>query len=313
MARWQFEAGGLLEGIADAAWEDALTRSWLGTDATGTAIQAEEKLRYGHVFVLVVPGESVLFRYAPKYDGPTVEELYGGYTGTIVADASANHNVLFGPGKAREAGCWAHARRRFAKALKAGEGKHAAFAMQAIQRLFRIEKKIALLPPEARLEVRQHDSAPLVDALFAWVEQQLPSAPKDSFLRKGLVYLTNQKEALREFLRNGEIPIHNNACERALRRVVKGRMNWLSHGSDEHAQRACAITSLIASCEIHGLDPEFYLQEVLTVAPSWPARRMLELAPKHWIATRKRLIAEGRLKYIDLAQVAGSRLGSVAG
>ena len=37
--------------------------------------------------------------------------------------------------------------------------------------------------------------------------------------------------------------------------------------------------------------PEFYLQEVLTVAPSWPASRALELAPKHWIDTRQRLIA----------------------
>ena len=90
----------------------------------------------------------------------------------------------------------------------------------------------------------------------------------------------------------------NNACERALRRVVKGRRNWLSHGSADHAERACAISSLIASCELHGIDPEFYLQEVLTVAPSWPASRALELAPKHWINTRQRLIAEGRLSYI---------------
>jgi hypothetical protein len=65
---------------------------------------------------------------------------------------------------------------------------------------------------------------------------------------------------------------------------------------------------LIVSCEVHGLDPELYLQEVLTVAPSWPVHRMLELTPKHWVGTRQRLIAEGRLKYIDLAAIAGSRL-----
>jgi len=104
------------------------------------------------------------------------------------------------------------------------------------------------------------------------------------------------------------VALVNNACERALRRVVKGRKNWLSHGSADHAERACAISSLIASCEIHGIDPEFYLQEVLTVAPSWPASRTLELAPKHWIETRQRLIAEGRLCYLDLARVTGSRL-----
>ena len=132
--------------------------------------------------------------------------------------------------------------------------------------------------------------------------------PEHALLRAGLVYLRNQRDALCEFLVNGEIPIHNNASERALRRVVKGRQNWLSHGSDEHAERACAISSLIASCEVHGLDPEFYLQEILTVAPSYPLGRILDLSPKNWVATRQRLIAEGRLKYLDLARVTGSRL-----
>jgi hypothetical protein len=131
---------------------------------------------------------------------------------------------------------------------------------------------------------------------------------QDTFVRKGIVYLDNQRVPLQEFLSNGELPIHNNASERALRRIVKGRVNWLSHGSDDHAECSCAISSLIASCQLHGLDPELYLQEVLTVAPSWSLRRMLELSPKNWVATRQRLIAEGRLRYLDLAKIAGSRI-----
>lgn len=314
MARWQYECGGVALRIADAMWQDALACSWFGMDATGTAIQAKKEYRYGHVFVLVAPGDGVLFRFTPKYDADTVQELFGGSKATIVADASANHNVLFGPGKSREAGCWAHARKPFVKALRAGEGKDAAYALQTIQALFRNEEKFALLCPEARREARQRDSGPLVQALFEWVDKRLPAVKDDdSFVRKGLVYLNNQRIPLQEFLSNGEIAIHNNASERALRRIVKGRMNWLSHGSDEHARRACALSSLIASCELHGLDPEFYLQEVLTVAPSWPLSRILELSPKNWVATRQRLIAEGRLKYIDLATIVESRIASRVG
>jgi transposase len=308
MARWQFECGGIAARITDAMWNDALTRSWFAMDATGTAIRAKERHRYGHVFVLVAPGDGVLFRYTPKYDGATVEQLFGGYQGTLVADASANHNVLFGPGKAREAGCWSHGRRRFFKAFKAGAGKEAAFALQSIQALFRVEEEAALCSPDERRELRQRKSASLVETLFAWVEEQLRVVPEHAPLRAGLVYLHNQREALCEFLSNGEIPIHNNASERALRRVVKGRQNWLFHGSDEHARRACAISSLIASCQMHGLDPELYLQEVLTVAPSYPLHRVLDLSPKNWVATRQRLIADGRLKYLDLARITDSRL-----
>jgi transposase len=59
---------------------------------------------------------------------------------------------------------------------------------------------------------------------------------------------------------------------------------------------------------MHGLDHESYLQEILTVAPSYPLSRVLDLSPKNWVATRTRLIAEGRLKYLDLARITGSTL-----
>ena len=309
MARWQYECGSLAMPIFDAMWQEALARSWFAMDATGTAIHAKEQYRYGHVFVLVAPGDSVLFAFTPKYDSETVKALFGGCSATILADASANHNVLFGPGKSREAACWAHARKPFVKALRGGEGRDAAYALQIIQGLFHIEEKIALLSPKSRLEVRQTESAPLVKNLFEWADKRHPEVKNDdTFVRIGLGYLLNQREALHEFLRNGEIPIHNNISERALRRIVKGRMNWQRHGSDDHAKRACAISSLIASCELHGLDPELYLQEVLTVVPSWPVKRALELSPKNWVGTRQRLIAEGRLKYIDIAQITGSKL-----
>ena len=78
MVRWQFDAGSVSTTIADAAWKDALERSWFGTDATGTAIQAKDKFRHGHIFVLVAPGDSVLFRYSDKYDHDTMSELFGG-------------------------------------------------------------------------------------------------------------------------------------------------------------------------------------------------------------------------------------------
>ena len=308
MARWQYDCGELAMAITSAMWHEALSRSWFAMDATGTAIRDKDANRYGHVFVLVAPGDGVLFRFAPKYDAKTVEQMFGGYRATIVADASANHNILFGPGKNREAGCWAHGRKPFVKAIKAGEGVVAAQVLTTIQQLFKIEERIALCSPQERLCVRQLESAPLVDGLFAQLEYDSSTAVDHTLTRKGIRYLLNQKQALREFLSNGEIPIHNNASERALRRVVKGRINWLFHGSNEHAERACAISSLIASCAIHGLDPELYLQEVLTVAPTYPAHAVLDLSPKNWVATRQRLIAEGRLKYIDLARLFGSTL-----
>ena len=61
------------------------------------------------------------------------------------------------------------------------------------------------------------------------------------------------------------------------------------YGGDSHAESAAAIFSLVASCRLHGIDPQQYLDEVMRVLPDWPKERYLELAPKHWIITRSNL------------------------
>jgi len=308
MARWQFECGQLVFPLVQQMWQQALARSWFAMDATGTAIRGSPQYERGHVFVLVAEAQSILFRFSPSYDSATVQKLFGPSTATILADASANHNGLFGPGKSREAGCWAHARRRFVAAFRASEGAEPACVLQTMQTLFLIEREMATLDPAERLEVRQHRSAPLVEQLLGLAAVRRYELAADSLTRKGFVYLDNQKGPLREFLINGQIPIHNNVSERELRRHVKGRMAWLCHGSHEHAHSACAISSLVASADLLGLDPELYLQEVLTVLPYYPVRSVLDLSPENWLATRQRLIADGRLAYLDFARITGCNL-----
>ena len=308
MTRWQHECGKLVKPLVDAMWQQALSRSWFAMDATGTAIRGSPSYQRGHIFVLIAEAESVLFRFSPTYDSKVVDKFFGGHGATILSDASANHNVLFHDGGNREASCWAHARRRFATAFQAGERAEAAQVLQSMQALFRIEREIAPLGAAERLAQRQSRSAGLVDDILGKAAVRRHELGAESLTRKGYVYLDNQRESLREFLVNGEIPIHNNDCERQLRRMVKGRMNWLFHGSEEHACSAANLSSLVASAELHGLDPEFYLQEILTVIGEYPARRVLELAPNRWVETRSRLIEAGQLRYIDLARVTGSGL-----
>jgi hypothetical protein len=103
-------------------------------------------------------------------------------------------------------------------------------------------------------------------------------------------YAVRQNAALRRFLDDGRLPMTNNASERALRSIAVGRKNWIFFGSDDHAQAAANLFSLIASCTLHGLDPENYLADIFRVMPYWPRDRYLELAPKFWGATRARLV-----------------------
>jgi hypothetical protein len=61
-----------------------------------------------------------------------------------------------------------------------------------------------------------------------------------------------------------------------------------------HARNATA-TSLIASCQLHGVEPWAYLRDVLTLLPGWPSRDVLQLAPKFWHQTREQPETQQRL------------------
>ncbi|WP_245913941.1 IS66 family transposase [Nannocystis exedens] len=127
----------------------------------------------------------------------------------------------------------------------------------------------------------------MVDEFFAWCAQQAEVALDGSPLAAALTYATNQKAALRRFLDDGRLPLHNNISERALRREAVGRKNWLFVGSDDGARANTLFVSLLASCQMHGIEPLGYLRDLLCLLPSWPRPRVLELAPASWQETLK--------------------------
>lgn len=45
------------------------------------------------------------------------------------------------------------------------------------------------------------------------------------------------------------------------------------------------FVTLLASCEMHGLEPYAYLRDLLCLLPSWPIHDVVELAPANWRAT----------------------------
>jgi hypothetical protein len=80
-------------------------------------VQAKDKCRSGHFWVVIAPERQVLYAYSAKHDGDAVDRILGGYRGYLVADAHAVYDHLYVDGDVVEVGCWAHVRRYFFKAL----------------------------------------------------------------------------------------------------------------------------------------------------------------------------------------------------
>ena len=308
MCRYAEDVGATLGCIVDACAKEAREKAFcLSTDATGVCIQPEplasrqrQACRKGHFFVVLADKDHVFFEYQPKHTSAAVCEMFRGFSGYIQADAHVIYDAVFrGEARARdgdkpplEVGCWSHCRRKAWEAAVVARDPTAREALLRMHKLFELEKQWAPLAPAQRHARRQVVSRPIVDDFFVWAEAQYARV-KDTrgLVATALGYAVRQQSALRRFLDDGRLPMTNNHSERALRGIAVGRRAWLFFGSDDHAGAAANLFSLIASCELHGLDPETYLAEVIHLLPYWPRDRYLELAPKYWAATRARIPA----------------------
>jgi len=133
----------------------------------------------------------------------------------------------------------------------------------------------------------------VVTRFFSWCDAlwdgtEGPPLLEDTPMYDAIRYARNQRKGLQRYLTDGRLPIDNNISERALRRQAVGRKNWLFVGSDDGARANAVFTSLIASAHRNDLEPWRYLRDLLCLLPTWPAHRVLELAPAFWAETAER-------------------------
>lgn len=287
MCGWHEQLAALARPLVDAMWADARGQPYLCTDATGVLVQAKERCHRSHFWVVVAPGRHVLFGYSRRHDSKAVDRLLGDYSGYLVADAHSVYDHLYRDGDVIEVGCWAHARRYFFKAMSS-EPERARQALAMIGALFRVERELADVGRKKRLGTRRKKSAPIVRRFFAWCDGLVDDVLDDTPLARGIGYARNQRAALERFLTDGRLPLHNNGSELQLRRQALGRKNWLFVGSDDGGKTNAVFVSLLASCQMHNIEPWAYLRDLLCLLPAWPVHDVVDLAPLNWCRTLRR-------------------------
>jgi transposase len=284
ICRWHETLAELAAPVIAAMRIDARGQPYLCTDATGVLVQAPERCRSGQFWVLVAPGKHVLFEFSARHDARAVDQLLGGYEGYLVADAHVVYDHLYQAGKVIEVGCWAHARRYFF-AARESDPERANWALERMRALFLLDRAAARLRRSERQRLRQEQSKPIVERFFQWCEQQRDHVLDGSPMADAIRYALNQRTALGRFLDDGQLPLSNNISERQLRRQAIGRKNWLFVGSEDGARTNTTFVSLLASCQMHGIEPWAYLCDLFCLLPSWSTHRVLELAPAYWLQT----------------------------
>ena len=224
--------------------------------------------RSGHLYQ---NRQIVLYEYQQTRNTSHPREFLKGYDGICVTDGYQVYHTLE---KELEeltiAGCWVHCRRRFDEALKlipksCQKESNVFLLMKQIQAIYREEGKLKDLSSDERLKQRQVVIRPLVDAFFAYLKT-IKVSKKDKF-GDAVGYALNQEKYLRVFLTDGDVPIDNNASERAIRGFCIGKKNWQMIDTINGAKTSAIIYSIVETAKANNLKPFNYVQYLLEELP----------------------------------------------
>ena len=287
-----------LQPLVDALVAEMLKQPVLHADETPVAMLKPAHLQDGKTHKAYLwsycttgfnPMRAVVFDFAESRGGQHVRDFLGlpgterqpAWKGKLVTDDFSGYKACFELG-VTEAGCMAHARRKFHELWANHASPVGEQALKFFGKLYEVEREVRDLPADERRAIRQDKSLPIADALHQWLTQQRQKVPDGSATARAIDYSLKRWKALVRFIDDGELPIDNNWVENQIRPIAIGRNNWLFAGSLRAGKRVAAVMSLMHSARLNGHDPYEYLRDVLQRLPSQPASRAGELLPNHW-------------------------------
>ncbi|WP_429498373.1 IS66 family transposase [Robbsia andropogonis] len=175
MTSWVGEAALLLRLLAEAIGRYVRAADKIHTDDTPVPVlePGRGKTRTARLWTYVRDDRAaasrappaVWYQYSPDRKGERVRQHLAGYTGILQADAFSGYDALYRDGSIIEAGCWAHARRKFYDLYEQERSPLAEEALRRIAALYAVEGNIRSQVPEVRLRARQQYAMPLLSDL----------------------------------------------------------------------------------------------------------------------------------------------------
>ncbi len=170
----------------------------------------------------------------------------------------------------RSAFCNAHARRYFYKPRI--HYPEATFYLDHYHEIYKLNDTSKGKPPDQVLDLRSQ-MLPRFEAMKKRAMEELSKYPNQNQYRKALSYFLENYEGLILFLTDPSVPIDNNAQERLLRSHVVGRKTWYGTHSEQGAETAAILFSIVETCKLNKVNPREYFaqltQDLLDKKPAY--------------------------------------------
>jgi len=254
-------AADILAPVDGVHWKSLLAGPWMATDGTGLKVLVPEMETAHNGYIELYRREDLaVFQYEADKAAENMLSKMRSFRGTLLADAEHRFNALYETGCVVEAGCNAHARRKFrdaegAQPMLAVEGGAFLGAMYGQEAR---AKELGLTEGALRAH-RQIYIRPIADEFLAWMNAVEPTLLPTDPLAQAIRYCKNHRAALLRFIEDPALPIDNSPTERLFQNVAKLRLNMLFAGSTEGAHRACVLLGITATCRAIGVPALAYL------------------------------------------------------
>ena len=288
--------GEKLKPLVDLMEKHTFRQKYLFTDDTSVKMLQKGKgcTKQTHIWTYTAakpgkPGYMIYkFSHGRGHDVP-IEHLKD-FKGFIHADAFGGYEKLEDDPKSdiNWAACWAHARRKFEP--YAETNSCAKTAMTIMAELAVNERTAWASDSKERITIRDSKQRPLVDQLFERLKEvanDVSSVPLKK-IREAINYMLKREPTFRYFLDDANLRMENNTAERALRKFVIGRKNWMFFGSEKGGEAASVLMSLVQTCRNMGIDPQIYLEDIFRQLPILPDGKLVELLPDRWLKTQNK-------------------------
>lgn len=283
----------LLAPLVRAMKSDVLSSDYLMLDATPVPVCDPGRpgaAREATLWAYRNAAGTVWFDYLPNKSPQNPDRVLkeADFRGLLHTDGAGGLGSIGPPGQVTSLGCFAHLRRYFFKAFKAGESDAEGYLL-GINRLFRLERLAHhfKLSVDKRAKLRTRQSLPLFEILVKRAAEQSLSVLPKSLLGEAMHYLLAQQAPLRRCLEHARAELSTNAVERAIRPLKLGVNNWIHIGHPNAGPRLASLFSVVENCRLLGLDAEAYLIDIITRLGDHPASKVAQLLPRHWAQARQ--------------------------
>ena len=238
--------------------------AFLAMDESVWRMLEGDKAGVWQIWALVSP-DAVWYGLDPSRSADTAARFLEGFKGKLMTDGYVAYKTVAKRWAEKGLGlvlvhCWSHARRGLIECER--DFPEATEAIRLIDALFVTERKVGKLEGRERrdrlAELRRTESAATFAKLDEWLRGQKPLP--GTKLNEAVQYVRNHWTGLVDFIGDPDVPLTNNAAERAMRDPVLGRKTHYGSRSERGTTVAATFYTLVESAQMAGLDPTEYLR-----------------------------------------------------